>query len=183
MRSAYRGESSADTRYRNRSYGPPRPTEHDPLCRIRHRRPCHTSRPRIRWRANGSRRSTDIRHTLRGNARTGRESRPGTVHQPPPAGDSPFGDPNTACTERASGVDTGRRQRPYMRRCLFADRGKLRATGGSTSGRRKEPRRFWISPDPQYAAVRPACWSSRFLPRLKRVQHSSMGLFRRDMTR
>ena len=46
-----------------------------------------------------------------------------------------------------------------------------------------EPRRFWISPDPQHAAVRPACWSSRFLPRLKRVRHSSMGLFRRDMTR
>jgi len=48
----------------------------------------------------------------------------GTVHQPPPAGDSPFGDPNTACTERASGVDAGNshlmptgRPKPYMRRC------------------------------------------------------------------
>lgn len=33
---------------------------------------------------------------------TGNQDR-GTVHQLPPAGDSPSGDPNTACAERASG--------------------------------------------------------------------------------
>ena len=176
MWSAYRSESSADTRYRNRSYGPPRPTEHDPPCRIRHRRPCHPSRPRICWRANGCRRSTDIQHTLRGNARTGRESRPG--HRAPAptcrrlsVRRSKYGMHGTRVRRRrrqlAPHAD-GEAETVYAA-LLFADRGKLRATGGSTSGRRKEPRRFWISPDPQYAAVRPACWSSRFLPWLKRV--------------
>ena len=145
-------------------------------CRIRHWRPCHTSRPEDVGEPMGvaRARTSDIRCAAMLEL-AGNQDR-GTVHQPPPAGDSPFCDPNTACTERASGVDAGNshltptgRPRPYMRRCLFADRGKLGATGGSTSDRRKEPRRFWISPDPQYAAVRPACWSSRFLPWLKRV--------------
>lgn len=177
MWSAYRSESSADTRYRNRSYGPPRPTEHDPPCRIRHRRPCHTSRPRIRWRAYACRRSTDIRHTLRGNARTGRESRPGHRAPAPPAGDSPFGDPNTACTERASGVDAGNshltptgRPRPYICGAVYSlieERYVLQE--GQRAAVEEDRADFTLSPDPRYVTVRPACWSSRFLPRLKRV--------------
>ncbi len=74
---AYRSRSSAYTRYRNRSYAPSRPTERDSPCRILRRRPCHTSRSPRRWRADGCHRSIDIRHTLRGNARADRESRPG----------------------------------------------------------------------------------------------------------
>lgn len=101
----------------------------------------------------------------------------GTVHQPPPAGDPPFDDPNTACTERASGVDAGNshltptgRPRPYICGAVYSlieERYVLQE--GQRAAVEEDRADFTLLPDPRYVTVRPACWSSRFLPRLKRV--------------
>lgn len=78
----------------------------------------------------------------------------------------------------------GEAETVYMRRCLFADRGTLRATGGSTSGRRRGPRRF-------YALARPAIChgaagllvESLLAAAQARVALLDGALSRRDMTR
>lgn len=190
---AYRSRSSAYTRYRNRSYAPSRPTERDSPCRIRHRLPCHTSRPPPEYVEEpmgvAGAPTSDIRCAAMLEL-AGNQDR-GTVHQPPPAGDSPFGDPNTTCTERASGVDAGNshltptgRPRPYMRRRLFADRGKLRATGASTSGRRRGPGRFCALARPAICHGAAGLLAESLLAAAQaRVSLLDEALSRRDMTR
>lgn len=186
MWSAYRSEFSADTRYRNRSYGPPRPTEHDPPCRIRHRRPCHTSRPRIRWRANGSRRSTDIRHTLRGNARTGRESRPCTSPHLQETLRSAIQIRHARNARQAStqATRTSRRRggRDHICGAVYSlIEENYVPQEGRQAAVEEDRADFALSPDPRYVTVRPASWPSPFLLRLKRVYHFSMRLFRDEI--
>lgn len=93
---------------------------------------------------------------------TGNQDR-GTVHQLPPAGDSPSGDPNTACTERASGgthltpMGEGRDRVCGAIYSLIEENYALqKGQEASTSGRRGEPRRFLDLARPRYVTARPA---------------------------
>lgn len=157
-------------------------------CRIRHWRPCHTSRPEDVGEPMGvaRARTSDIRCAAM-LALAGNQDR-GTVHQPPPAGDSPFGDPNTACTERASGgthltpMGEGRDRVCGAIYSLIEENYALqKGQEASTSGRRGEPRR--ISPDPDASRRGQLLVESLLAATQARVLLLDGALSRRDMTR
>jgi len=189
MWSAYRSESSADTRYRNRSYGPPRPTEHDPPCRIRHRRPCHTSRPpntlESQWVSPEHRHPTYVARQCSNwsGIKTGAPCT-GPHLQETLRSAIQIRHARNARQASTQATRTSRRRGGRDHICgavysLIEENYVLQE--GQRAAVEEDRADFALSPDPRYVTVRPASWPSPFLLRLKRVYHFSMRLFRDEI--